>query len=169
MENGARRMIRRNGYTLIEMLITLSIVIAMLGGTLGLVRLVRTSSKHASDAAIHRQEIRRLANDLRRDVASAGTIEVIESSLILKSADDSQITYELAPSAWISRDAESADAQPIASDRYLIDERSQVNFRLQPISDEDPETEPSLVELTITLPDRPDQPIQILAAPRMLN
>ena len=47
-------MTRRNGYTLIEMVITLSIVIAMLGGTLGLVRLVRTSSKHASDAAIHR-------------------------------------------------------------------------------------------------------------------
>lgn len=162
-------MTRRNGYTLIEMVITLSIVIAMLGGTLGLTRLVRTSSKHASDAAIHRQEIRRLANDLRRDVGSAGAIEVVESRLILRSADDSQITYDFESETWFSRSIESADAKQLASDRYLIDERLQVKLRLQPISDENPETEPSLVELTITLPDRPSQPIQILAAPRMPN
>jgi type II secretory pathway pseudopilin PulG len=155
---------------LIETLVAFAIVIAMLGGTLGLVSLIRTSSQHATAATLDRQEIRRLANDLRRDVASSSDMEVQGDQLILVSRDtDSRFVYEFGSEPAFVRNVQSTDDSLKASDRYLINERSQVAFRLQPLLQDgsDSERETSLVELTITLPDRPNQPIQILAAPRM--
>ncbi|KLU01638.1 putative transmembrane protein [Rhodopirellula islandica] len=164
----------RHGFTLIETLVTLALVIAMLGGTLGLVSLMRTSSQHATTAALDRQEIRRLANDIRRDVADANQVEVEGAQLILDFSDsDSRIVYDFGSEPAFARTVESTaqsiNDSLIASDRYLISERSQVQLQLQLLSEDDADSdrEASLVELTVALPDRPTEPIQILAAPRM--
>ncbi|MFG0268111.1 MAG: type II secretion system protein J [Rhodopirellula sp. JB055] len=164
----------RHGFTLIETLVTLAVVVAMLGGTLGLVSFIRTSSRHATVATLGRQEIRRLANDIRRDVAGSDHVEMDGSQLVLEfSNSDSRIVYDFGSEPAFARTVESTspstDEAVKASDRYLINERSQVELRLQPLSQDgtDSERKTSLVELTVTLPDRPNQPIQILAAPRM--
>ncbi|WDQ16357.1 PulJ/GspJ family protein [Rhodopirellula sp. P2] len=161
---------RRVGFTLIEMVVTLALVIAMLGGTLALVSLIRTSGQRATASVRDRQEIRRLANDLRRDVADATDLEVEGSLLILTLSDpESRILYDFGSEPLFSRSVESNEPALKASDRYLINEDSQVAIRLQPDSVDDAEQEPSLVELVITLPNRPSQPIRILAAQRMPN
>ncbi|WP_233215744.1 type II secretion system protein [Rhodopirellula bahusiensis] len=161
---------RRHGFTLLETLVMLTMVIAMLGGTLALVSLIRTSSQHATADGLDRQEIRRLANDIRRDVADANQVEVDGSRLILDFSDsNSRIVYDFGSEPAFARTVESTDESVQSSDRYLINKSSQVELRLQPLSEDeaDSDRETSLVELTVALPDRPTKPIQILAAPRI--
>jgi hypothetical protein len=103
------------------LLLVLTLLSSFLVGTIGLISVVRDSERVAKQNLIRRMELRRFANDFRRDVAAADLFEVADSRLaITLNSPISQIMYRTESNQTISRTVTSADDSSTAHDRYLI-------------------------------------------------
>ena len=80
---------RPRGYTLIELLMTMSIAATLIGGASLILSTARTSYRSGKSDSMSRKEIRRFADDLRRDVHSSDSIDLAESSMTLMSGSES--------------------------------------------------------------------------------
>lgn len=111
----------RGGFTLIELLMVLSLIASILGGTISLMTLVRGSDQQSQQNLLRRSEVRRFADDVRRDVHAADEINIEKKELVLKSAgSDSLIRYRTGSRATIERETMSADQSVIARDQYAL-------------------------------------------------
>lgn len=152
-----RPMRSAHGYTLVEMIVMLAMLIALLGGTVLVMSMVRTSDQSSSQNLAVRQEIRRFADDLRRDLRSASRFQIDKTKLDLTHAiSGSEITYRVDQMLHqINRVEELPGSTNSASDRYAFGQNATIKI----------ETVESLnaVRLTVTDVRRPDDPIRILA------
>jgi prepilin-type N-terminal cleavage/methylation domain-containing protein len=144
-----------SGFTLIEILVVVSMLAMLLAGILSLVTLIRQSSERADKDLLIRQEIRRFAENLRHDVhrSSNLTLDAEGSKLTLKNAEKS-IDYEFVSPSTITRTLNS-DSMPLARDRYGIG--YDLNVILQSLDDG------KTVQCTFEDRERNGIPIQIAA------
>ncbi len=148
---------RRMGFTLIEMLLVLTLLASLLGATIGLMSIARTSNQQAKKELLSRQQIRRFADDVRRDVRSAQELEVVDGKLILSNEEPSRRTvYSVESGSTIRRHIEDASVQVPLTDHYRFNDSIKIEVQtMDPIG---------AVQWTLTQSDRPSQPIQILAS-----
>lgn len=145
---------RASGFSLVELLVALSLLGMVLSGTIGLVAMVRTSTHNATSNRLHRQEIRRFADDLRRDVHAANSATVENDELILAYAsNESTATYRADSQSSLHRTV--ADDSASSRDAYKVPSTARIRF--ESIDDG------RLIRVTFTDPDRPLQPIEIIA------
>lgn len=148
------------GYTLIEVLLVLSLVSSLLGGTIGLMSIVQKSDKNSKQSFVIRQELRRFADDIRRDIHAANDVSIDESILTLSRASSEQsIIYRVDSKTSVSRVILNADESSAARDEYTIG-RDAV-MQIESLGDG------NLVQWTITESDRPNLPIRIITATRI--
>lgn len=154
----------RAGFTLIEMVLVLTLLTTILGGTIGLMTVVRSSDHRAAQNALNRQDLRRFADDIRRDVRAAEEITLENSQLILTHASSEEtIVYHVDSNAVVSRSIKSpsdSSAPPgnASQDHYVIGREADIQIQVPGESD--------TVRWTITEADRPQQPVEILAQRR---
>lgn len=148
---------RRMGFTLVEMLLVLTLLASLLGATIGLMSIARTSNQQAKKELLSRQQIRRFADDVRRDVRSAQELEVVDGKLILSNEEPNRRTvYSVESGSTIRRHIEDSTAQVPLTDHYDIGDSMKIEIQtMDPIG---------AVQWTFTQSDRPSQPIQILAS-----
>ncbi|WP_372898713.1 hypothetical protein [Stieleria sp.] len=147
------------GFTLVELLLVLTLTASLLGGVISLVSIARRSSLEATQNQFHRQEIRRFADDIRRDVRHSTRSVVKDGELELTTAtSDRTITYQIDNESLVRRRlVESNDSAP-SVDRYAFGKDAKVDVQwLEEIR---------AVRWTITSTQRPQQPIEILASER---
>ncbi len=150
---------RPQGFTLIEILLVLSLLASVLSGTVGLLSLVQKSNQQGQENLMQRREIRRFANDLRRDMRSAGEAEIKEDQLVLKNQSPPlEIIYQV-DKGELTRSQAGGDDKAIKSyDQYRLGDQARSAIEW---------VEPgSRVQWLITLPALSETPIVILATRR---
>ncbi|QEF99090.1 hypothetical protein Mal15_31500 [Stieleria maiorica] len=119
------------GYTLIELLLVLALASALLGGVIGLMTIARKSDGAAEENLFRRQEIRRFAGDLRRDVRAAGEIDLDADELVLADASSDAVTrYQIESGATVVRRVSEGDSKRSAIDHYDIGSAATMEFQL---------------------------------------
>ncbi|WP_182865155.1 prepilin-type N-terminal cleavage/methylation domain-containing protein [Rhodopirellula sp. JC639] len=119
------------GYTLIELLLVLALTSSLLGGVIGLMTIARKSDDAAERNLFRRQEIRRFADDLRRDVRAAAEIDLDADELVLGAASSDVVTrYQIESGATVIRRIDKGDAKRSAIDHYEVGNASRVEFEL---------------------------------------
>ncbi|TWT64818.1 prepilin-type N-terminal cleavage/methylation domain-containing protein [Allorhodopirellula solitaria] len=147
------------GFTLIEVLLVLVLVSSLLAGVAGLLSLVRVSNQNGSSRSLHRHEIRRFANDLRRDMHSTQNAGMSNGELTLTSEDPSwEVVYRVEDGTLSRRKQNDADPPVVSTDRYGIDGEATIDLEWL--------EEGSEIQWTITSPDRSEDPVQIVASRR---
>lgn len=147
------------GFTLIELILVLSLMGSLLGGTIGLLSLVQNSNEHGRRDFLCRQELRRFANDVRRDMHAAAHVEINETALVITSeSPPSEVTFEVNDGTLARRKTSNADNTADAQDRYRIkgDVNAAIEWVEQGVS----------IRWTITPLDRPANPVGIVASRR---
>lgn len=151
----------RLGFTLIELILVLSMVGSLLGGTISLLSLAQKSNQRGQRNFLDRQEIRRFADDVRRDMHAAEKAELAAAELVLTIASPpSEITYRVADGSLVRLVTNSEDGTQRSQDRYVLasDEKIAMSWV----------EEGAKVRWTITSPNRPLRPVRIIAARRSL-
>ncbi len=150
---------RPYGFTLIELLLVLSLLSSFLAGTIGLISVVRDSERAAKQNLTRRMELRRFANDLRRDMAAATSFKISDSQLaIALKTPVWQIVYRTESNQTISRKVTSADDSATAHDRYVISNDAEMSVTSLDNGD--------TVEWSIRELGQADAPTQIMATNR---
>ncbi|KAA1261241.1 hypothetical protein LF1_37870 [Rubripirellula obstinata] len=146
----------RQAYTLLEMVVVLSLMGMLLGGTVMLMTVIRQSERDAAKALLHRREIVRFADELRGDVLVASDVQIADDQVTIEqSTRDKTIVYQADGLTMISRSVSSGADSGISNDTYTVGQRSE--FSSTSYLDRD-----GLV-WTLTATDRPDLAIEILA------
>ncbi|PAY19790.1 hypothetical protein CKO51_09280 [Rhodopirellula sp. SM50] len=137
----------------------LTLTASLLGGVISLVSIARQSSLEATQNQLHRQEIRRFADDVRRDVRHASRSVVKDGELVLTHAtSDRTITYQIGEESLVQRRLVESNDSAQSVDSYTFGKDAKVNVQwLEEIR---------AVRWTIALTQRPQQPIEILASER---
>lgn len=152
----------RSAFTLIEILVVLSLTTALMGIAIGLVNLASDSNQNAQQSFLHRQEIRRFANELRRDMHQSLGSEVSDDQRsVTITSQDQRIRYQVDSSpnsnhATLSREVIGTDGESLSSDSYSVMVVGQIEVRQL--------KQYNAVQWTITDGDRPDMPLQIIAS-----
>ncbi|WP_197455240.1 prepilin-type N-terminal cleavage/methylation domain-containing protein [Stieleria neptunia] len=148
-----------NGFTLIELLLVLTLTATLLGGVIGLLSIARQSSQQAAQNQFHRQEIRRFADDIRRDVHHAERSVLSDGELVLTAASpDRTTTYRIEDESVVRRRVVESNDSAQSVDSYAFGKDANVDVRWL--------EELRAVRWTITSKQRPQQPIEILASER---
>lgn len=151
---------RCNGFTLVELLLVLVLTSSLLGATIGLMSLVSRSHKQATQSLFQRQEIRRFADDLRRDVRSAETSALVDGKLILSYASPvREIVYSVQSASAVSRAIKGTKGTDAPLDHYRFGVLANIDVQSLDLT--------NAVQWTLTQSDRPGRPIQIIASPRL--
>ena len=147
------------GFTLIELLLVLALTSALLGGTIGLTSIARGSNQLAKQNLLKRQEIRRFADDIRRDIRLAESSNVADGELVLSNTSlDWRIVYQVESNSSVSRSVEKMNNPTVMRDDYTIGISARIEIQwLDGIN---------AVRWTVTEMDSPNQPIQIMASQR---
>lgn len=147
------------GFTLIELILVLSLMGSLLGGTIGLLSLVQDSNEHGRRDLLCRQELRRFANDVRRDMHAAAHVEINETALVITGeSPPSEVTFEVNDGTLVRRKTSNGDNTADAQDRYRI--KGDVKAAIEWV-------EPGIsIRWTITPQDRPANPVRIVASRR---
>ena len=151
-----------SGFTLLELLLVLSLLSSLLGGTIGLVAIARKSDQQAKRSGLIRQEIRRFADDVRRDVNAAVDVEVTEDGLILsQDSDDPRVVYRTASDSTVSRLVKSSTEKVKSKDRYAVG--NDADIRVELVDEVNANQDRNFIQWTIKESDRPGKPIRIIA------
>lgn len=149
----------RSGFTLIELLLVIALTTSLLGGTIALLSIVRESNQQASQDLFQRTEIRRFADDIRRDFRLADSRSLADGELALSStALGWEIAYRIESDLSVGRSVERLGDPTVSRDSYTIGKDAEIEVRwIDAIN---------AVQWTITETDRPSQPIRIIASQR---
>jgi len=157
----ANRFARRSqqGFTLIEVLLVLVLLSALLSATIGLISIAGASQRSSKGGLSQRQEIRRFAGDLRRDVRESETSSIASDSLVL--TDDSNETrteYQIESESTVSRAVITKEGATQSNDLYRFEPAAKIEMKRLKKSE--------TVQWVITS-DRPaESPFEILASRR---
>lgn len=155
-----RRNTDRRGFTLIEVVLALSLVGGLLTGILGVLSLVQQSERSAGESVIHLQSIRRFADDVRRDVHECESLQLQKGQLQCALEDSKLVTYEIQSDNVVTRTLR-VDLKTMATETYHLFEAGQVD--LQSIDDG------RAILCTISDSQRPQRPYTILASRRPIE
>ncbi|TWT92243.1 prepilin-type N-terminal cleavage/methylation domain-containing protein [Neorhodopirellula pilleata] len=150
-----------SGFTLIEIVLVLSLVGSLLAGTIGLMSIASESTKQAKERRLSRSEIRRFADDVRRDVAEADEVTVEgEVMTISNGTPPTTIIYRIEPGQIRrTKQTQSDDTSDQESrDRYLVGPMFNIQTALK--------DDNRIVQWTLTQIERPEDPLKIMAARR---
>ncbi len=149
-----------NGFTLIEMVLVLTLTSTVLGGTIGLMSLARRSNQQANQNLLQRREIRRLTDDIRRDIRLAESSTVADGELVLSNTSlDWEIVYSVESNSSVGRRVEKMTEPAVQRDNYAIGVSARIDVQWL--------DEFNAVQWTITETDSPNEPIQIIASRRL--
>jgi prepilin-type N-terminal cleavage/methylation domain-containing protein len=123
----------RSGFTLIELMVVFSLLASVLVGTLTLLSLIRRSGDQADEDFRIRQEFRRFAGDLRRDVYQASDLKINprDSKAVLQVAEKS-IEYRFVAPSTLTR---MVDSESTSNPRDQYDFGREFDVTLQSIDD----------------------------------
>jgi prepilin-type N-terminal cleavage/methylation domain-containing protein len=118
---------RRNAFTLVEMLMTMTMGSSLMLLAIGLVHQSMSMSKLAKVRGEHDQTLARLAQQFRSDVHLASElISVSADSIHLKLADETTVTYK-GEAANLAR-VKTGPGSDIARELFRFDERCTATF-----------------------------------------
>ncbi len=123
-------MIKRNAFTLVELLTTMTMGSSLMLLAVGLVHQSMSMSKLAKIRGEHDQSLARLAQQFRSDVHTASELISISSeSLTLRLTDESMVIYkrESANVTW----AKTGLSSEVAHETFRFDERCLATFTKQ--------------------------------------
>lgn len=150
---------RRGGFTLIELVLVLTLTSALLGGVIGLMSIARGSDQQSIRNLVQRQEIRRFADDIRRDLRRSENSALTVDEFVLSDASQNRrILYQIDSGSTIIRTIRDDNDLVVLRDKYSVGN----NARIEVDWLEDAQT----IRWAITEADRPNHPIQIIAAGR---
>ncbi len=147
------------GFTLIEIVTVLVLLTALLGGTISLVSVASGSDKQSKANLIQRQELRRFADDFRRDAHTTADLSAVstnESSISFAAAAGGKVIYQIQSSSTVTRTAEDSEGNLVGSDSYGIGIDGEIEIRRPEASD--------LIEWTIIDSNTTNEAIRIVAA-----
>lgn len=159
MTKATARSRSRLGLTLIELILVLSMVGALLGGAISLLALTQKSSQKGQSNFVARQEVRRFADDVRRDMHMAETADLTKTELVLKvQSPSSEIVYRVDDGELVRTASDGGDGAPTSHDRYVLASDEQIDVSWV--------KEGELVQWSFTSADGPRRPVRIIAARR---
>lgn len=151
---------RRDGFTLVEMLLVLTLTTSLLAGAIGLLTVLSKSNRQAQQNLSLRQEIRRFADALRSDVRVATRTETTDLRLVIDHGEaDETISYEIGDSGTVERVVTGPDDERISGDRFRISRDGSISIESVESSGV------SAVRWTIVENHGNSPPIQIFATP----
>lgn len=150
---------RAGGFTLIEVVLVLTLFSTLLASTISLVTIVKRSDRQASRSFQHRQDIRRFADDVRRDLHRGDDVQINGNEVVIRNQREVlQTIYEIRSNTTIARVVLDSDQNSIASEIYQVGIEAQIEVQwLQ---------EDRLIQWTLTETNRESQPLVIAAALR---
>ena len=120
----------RQAYTLLELIVVISLLASLLAGMLSLVSAVSTSSRQADKNFRAQQEILRFAGDLRRDFKRSDRMEVDADDKKLTCGDNTQtVQYKLVSPSTIDRIVLDKRSVPLAKDRFVVGVDAEVTLQ----------------------------------------
>lgn len=147
------------GYSMMEMIIVLTLLSSAMAGVVGLMSVVRDGDQNAAENFLMRNEIRRLADDLRRDVRSTGRSDLLDSTLTLADlSGERQIVYQVESDSVVTRTLTMKSRSSVSRDRYQIGKDLRVEIQLG--------QQEQIVQWTITPQNQAVPPIEIVSARR---
>ncbi len=118
---------RRRAFTLVEMLMTMTMGSSLMLLAIGLVHQSMSMSKLSKTRGEHDRSLARLAQQFRSDVHLASALVSVSSDAVsLKLADESTVTYERA-AANVTRATSGPNAE-VARELFSFDERCVATF-----------------------------------------
>jgi prepilin-type N-terminal cleavage/methylation domain-containing protein len=121
---------RRRGFTLSEMLVTLTTGSSLMLLAIGLVHQSFSLSKLAKTRSEHERSIARMALQFRSDAHSAVELTAVSAdSVVLKMPDHSAVSYRC-DAANVTRQHDGKDVE-VARDVFPLDENCSVTFASQ--------------------------------------
>ena len=121
---------RRNAFTLVEMLMTMTMGSSLMLLAIGLVHQSMSMSKLAKIRGEHDQSLARLTQQFRVDVHLASELTSVSTDLLsLKFADNSLVTYKYG-AANVTRE-KTGPGSEVARELFRFDERCLVTFANQ--------------------------------------
>ena len=155
---------RSAGYSMMEMIILLTLLSSVMAGVVGLMSVVRDGDQTAAENFLMRNEIRRLADDLRRDVRSTGRSDLLDSTLTLADlSGERKIVYQVESDSVVTRtltekSSSEKSRSNVSRDRYQIGKDLRVAIQLG--------QQKQIVQWTITPQNQAVPPIEIVSARR---
>ena len=147
------------GFTIIELLIVLAVTSSVLGGTIGLISIAQGSNQQSKQNLFQRQEIRRFADDMRRDIRRAESSTLSDGKLVLLDTSlDREVAYQVESDSVVRRSEENIEARSVARDGYNIGISARITVQWL--------DEINAAQWTITENERLVQPIHIIASHR---
>jgi len=145
------------GTTLVELVLTLSLVSVLLGGMVGLASIIRTSDQRSTTDRSNRQEIRRFADDVRREIHIADEIDVQSDGIVLSNTTQAtKTTYRVVSGSVISRTVETDGDSVSARDVYTLGR--ELETKIESLEED------RLIRWTLTESDRLLRPVVIDAS-----
>ncbi|MFG0287303.1 MAG: prepilin-type N-terminal cleavage/methylation domain-containing protein [Rhodopirellula sp. JB044] len=144
------------GYTLLEVLLVLTLVSSLLAGVGGLITIVQKSTNASKKSFLVRRDLRRFADDFRDDAHSAATAVVEQERLTLSRVSSvSTVVYRIEPQQHVKREVFDDEQRLVAQDTYAIARDGKIRF--------ESENDNTLVRCTILERDRMKNPAEIVA------
>ena len=146
------------GFTLIELVLVLALVATLLGSTISLMTIVKRSDQQAKRSFQTRRDIRRFADDVRRDLHSASKVQIQGTQtqgtgvLVVTENQTPPTTYEIRPGTVIVR----VVGDSATHERYDIGIEAKVDVKWLEVD--------RLIQWTITEANPKRQPIVIVSA-----
>ncbi len=148
----------RNGFTILELILSLGLASSLAAGTVVLVSLAQKSSGSAKGNLQKRMDVRRFADQFRRDVHSASDLRIDGTTLTLTVPTSGDvITYSSGSSESLSRIVEDAAGNPSGRDRFRVGKN--LSIKVEAID------RWGAVKWTLQEQDQTRPPIEILAVP----
>lgn len=116
-----RQKVSRKGHTIIEILMVLSLCGLLVGGAIGVAAIARGSGQEGRVNSLHRQEVRRFANDARSDIHTADGCSFSNDDILIgNESEGRQIVYKPGSESDITRVVKDQSGTTISNDRYVF-------------------------------------------------
>lgn len=147
------------GFTLIELMLVLTLVTTLLASTISLMTIVKRSDHQARRSFQNRQDIRRFADDVRRDLRSASNVQIRGKDVLIGSqSQTTQTTYKIRPGTSIARVVVDSDQDSATQETYGVGIGAEIEVKWL--------EQDRLIQWTITDTNQRKQPIEIVSALR---
>lgn len=122
----------RAAFTLIEILVVMSVLSSVMGGAIALTIVMQQSLKQSDENLVARQQLVRFADDFRNDFHRAQRHRFQSGTLTLEFGDEQpEVVYQI-DSSSISRIVESDETKTKRQDSYVFG----ASFAIEPMSTE---------------------------------
>ncbi|OYP34912.1 type II secretion system protein J [Rhodopirellula sp. MGV] len=129
------RPLPRSGFTIIELMVVLSLLTVLFSGLIALVVSIQNNAQRSDRQFLSRQEVRRFTDDFRRDFHRSRSHTAEDQQVELTFDDESQTVVYSAAETSLIRTVSDADGGIAKREDYKIGERFRVEFPNSETSD----------------------------------